>query len=254
MSGEKEKLIEIICGNTNKEKIFNNLNWIIETIPEVKPMINMEQNNPYHCFTVWEHTVESILNIRDNEVLRLTMLFHDIGKPLCYKQDENEVGHFYGHPQVSAEMASVIMKRFLFDDEIISTVTTLVYYHDAEIPSKSLVVSRWLNKLGEYIFKLLIEVKRADAMAQSEKFKNEKFIKIDKLENRLKEIIEQRKQFSKRDLNINGRDLIDIGVENINQIGIILNTLVEMVSENIIENNKEDLIKTAKYYLEKSNK
>ena len=41
----------------------------------------VEQNNPYHNLTLFNHTIQSIKNIEAEIHLRLTMLLHDIGKP-----------------------------------------------------------------------------------------------------------------------------------------------------------------------------
>ena len=79
-------------------------------IPEIKAMIGFEQNNPYHVYDVWKHTIVSV-NEAEDIVLKLTMFFHDIAKPSCYTLDEKGIGHFYGHGDVSAKITSEIFKR-----------------------------------------------------------------------------------------------------------------------------------------------
>ena len=54
-------------------------------------------------YTVGEHTLHALLNVRADKVLRLTMLFHDIGKPALKTIDEDGVAHFKQHPCKSAE-------------------------------------------------------------------------------------------------------------------------------------------------------
>ena len=41
-----------------------------------------EQNNPYHCYSVGEHTLAMLKHCEADPVLRWTALLHDIGKPL----------------------------------------------------------------------------------------------------------------------------------------------------------------------------
>ena len=73
--------------------------------PELAPLVELEQHNPWHCWGGWEHTIRALEAAPANEVLRLTMLLHDIGKPACKSTDEAGVDHFYGHPEVSAQLA-----------------------------------------------------------------------------------------------------------------------------------------------------
>ena len=40
--------------------------------------------------------------------LRLAAFYHDIAKPGTFSLDENGVGHFYGHPKLSAEIANKV--------------------------------------------------------------------------------------------------------------------------------------------------
>ena len=49
-------------------------------LPEFDEAMETPQNNPHHCYTVGRHMIESMRQIEPDKVLRLTMLFHDIGK------------------------------------------------------------------------------------------------------------------------------------------------------------------------------
>ena len=75
--------------------------------PELGPLVTLEQNNPWHCWGGWEHTIHTLETAPADVTLRLTMLLHDIGKPACKSTDEQGIDHFYGHPAVSAQMAGV---------------------------------------------------------------------------------------------------------------------------------------------------
>ena len=88
----------------------------------------------------------------------------------------------------------------------------------------------------------LLEVKRADTMAQSDKHRQAKLDTLDAVLPLLDEIIAQQQCFSLQDLAINGRDLIDAGVPEGAKVGAILNRLVDMVIDEEVENNKSALI------------
>ena len=69
-------------------------------LPEFDTCMETQQNTPYHMYSVGEHILHSLVNIRSDRVLRLTMLLHDIGKPVCRTTDENGRDHFKGHGPV----------------------------------------------------------------------------------------------------------------------------------------------------------
>ena len=231
MNTDNQKLIQILSGNITAEYIFKQQQYIINIIPEIKPMIGMQQNNPNHCYTVWEHTVYSIISVTDNIILRLTMLFHDIAKPYCYTQDENGIGHFYGHPKYSSDIATQVLKRLEFDNTILDIAVS---------------VKRWLNKLGEEHFKMLIAVKKADIKAQSHSVQQQKLEQLKKLEQKLTEVIQKSHCFSKKDLAITGYDLIQLGIPQGKEIGRILTLLVYHINQNHIQNEKQQLLQTVK--------
>ena len=50
-------------------------------LPEWDAMVGVEQNTPHHRYDVAEHTIHALGNVKKDKILRLTMLFHDMGKP-----------------------------------------------------------------------------------------------------------------------------------------------------------------------------
>ena len=79
-------------------------------LPEILPCVGFDQRNPHHCYDVWEHTARAVGAAPPTRVLRWTMLLHDLGKPKCFTQDANGIGHFYGHTAVSAEKSPLSPK------------------------------------------------------------------------------------------------------------------------------------------------
>jgi len=238
----------MITGNGVSNILLKHLPVITEVIPEIAPMNGFEQNNSYHCHDVLHHSLFSIDHAPKNIVLRLAMLFHDIAKPQCYTES-NGIGHFYGHPQVSSDMAKTILLRLKYDNDTIKDVTELVFYHDANIQPDIKHVKRWLNKIGEEKLRQLIEVKKADAMAQSVYYQKEKLGTLDKISDLLNEIIEQQQCFSLKDLAVNGKDLLAVGFEEGVEIGAALNRLIEMVIDEQVENDKHELLRIAEKLL-----
>ena len=140
---------------------------ILDLIPELRPLVGFDQHNEHHCYDVWEHTVQCVLHTPRDPVLRLTALFHDIGKPRCFRLDEHGVGHSYGHARVSADMAREILTRLGFAPEVMDRIWLLIDRHDMQIELQYKYVRRAMLRLGEDAFWQLVRLKRADNLAQA---------------------------------------------------------------------------------------
>ncbi|WP_288682307.1 CCA tRNA nucleotidyltransferase [uncultured Eubacterium sp.] len=223
-------------------------------IPETKYMINFQQNNPYHIYDVWNHTVHAIeayecdcdpdLNPRDI-ITSLAIFFHDFGKPHCYQDGEDGIRHFKGHGKVSADMTNEIMKRLRFDNDMREKVVELVYYHDATFEVGKKYVKRWLNKIGEEQFRRLLNVHRADRKAHTDINQQSRLQKIDNIKWCLEEVLQENECFSLKDLAVNGNDLITIGYKPGKEIGEVLNNLLDSVISGEYINEKEKLLEIA---------
>lgn len=239
------ELNKLLLGNSAGDILSAHLPVLLEIIPELEQSAGFGQNNPYHCYDVLTHTLKSVDAAPVDLIIRLTMLFHDIAKPKCYKDSGGGAGHFYGHPQEGSDMAKEILARLKYDNDTITAVTELVLYHDSEI-NRTQHIKRWLNKIGEERFRQLLEVKRADTMAQAEAIREERLNILDGLVVSLDEIIAQEQCFSLKDLAVNGRDLINTGVQEGKKVGVILNKLMDMVIDDEAENDKAVLLKIAR--------
>lgn len=211
-------------------------------IPELAPLNGFEQHNPHHHLTVWEHTVKAVSAAGGDLLISITMLFHDIAKPLCFSKDENGIGHFYGHPQKSAEMTGQILKRLRFDTATIQEVTKLVLEHDMVLQPRRKLIRRALNRLGEPSLKRLIKVKRADIESQAPQYQAERLAVLDESAQLIDEIIAQGDCFRLSDLAVNGRDLMAQGVPEGVMVGRVLNRLMEQVLSETLPNNRKDLL------------
>ena len=215
-------------------------------LPEFDAIMQTEQNTPHHFTNVGEHTLKALELIPANKVLRYTMLLHDMGKPKMKTTDENGRDHFKGHGEESERIANEVLHRLKMDNDTIKKVTKLVKWHDVRTQPTPKAVRRAMNKLGEELYPLLLQVQYADTMAQSTYQREEKLERIHKVKVIYEQIIEERQCFSIRNLAVNGKDLIAIGVTQGKQIGEILNGLLEDVLEEPSHNTKEYLLELAK--------
>ena len=72
----------------------------------------------------------AMTNIDPTPLLRITMLFHDLGKPMACKRDPDGTAHFKGHPKFSAVMAEQILERLKYPRDFIDDCVTLIAFHD----------------------------------------------------------------------------------------------------------------------------
>lgn len=215
--------------------------------PEFDRAMQTPQWHPHHCYSVGEHILHALSYTERDKVLRLAVLFHDIGKPNVMTVGAEGFTHFYGHAAVSAEAAQEILRRLKFDNDTIRGVCRLVLYHDygAGAEPDIRAVRRAVNKIGEEAFPRLFDVKYADIMAQSDYMREEKLEHLRKWRQFYQEIREKEQCLSLKDLAVTGSDLIAIGFQPGKAIGETLNTLLDMVLEEPERNSREILLAEA---------
>lgn len=222
-------------------------------LPEFDVCMETPQRNPHHCYSVGEHTLEGLKLVRADKVLRLAMLFHDIGKPLTKTTDANGKDHFKKHPRESARLANDILRRLKFDNDTLRKVCRLVEYHDWSIDLEENVkistVRRLIAGIGEDAFPDMFEINRADLLSQSDYLREEKLAKQERLESLYREIMEKRECLSLRDLSVGGKDLLAQGMKPGRELGDILQRMLEDVLENPAHNKKEYLLENLNLYL-----
>ncbi len=212
-------------------------------LPEFSRMMRTEQHNKYHCYSVGEHTIHSLLEVPREKVLRLTMLFHDVAKPVCVTVGEDGMEHYYGHPQKGAEMTHRILRRLKFDNETITRVCALVRAHDDRpFPLTEKTVRRALVRIGPAQYPDLFTVKRADILAQSEYLREEKLAYVDEYEAAYRRILAANDCLSRKDLAVKGADLIEAGLTPGPALGRVLDAMLEDVVDDPSRNTRETLL------------
>lgn len=241
----REEFNKIIMADADKILELIKFGLLKHFIPEYEICEKTMQNNPYHIFSVGKHIRFSMKNIENKLTLKLAMFLHDIGKPICLSKDSAGIDHFYNHGEVSCELAEKILKRMKYDNKTIENVLVLIKYHDYELKHKK-QIKRLLNIMGEENLRDLLKVKDADIKAQNLEFYEKRHLELIKVETEIKAIIIENQCFSLKNLKIDGRDLIQLGLKPGKEIGTILNQLLELVLDDPNLNDKEILQQLAK--------
>jgi tRNA nucleotidyltransferase (CCA-adding enzyme) len=214
-------------------------------LPEFDVMMETAQNSKHHLYTVGEHTIRVMQNLRADRTLRLAALFHDVAKPVCKTTDADGKNHFKGHPAVGAGMTVDILKRLKYDNATIDRVAVLVRYHDDRPELTARNVRRAMNRIGAEHIPMLLELRRADILAQSMYRRDDKLAQIDGFAELYRQILENGECVTKKDLAIGGKELIALGMKPGPKIGEVMDALLDAVLEDPSINTQENLTELA---------
>ena len=211
-------------------------------LPELDACMEVTQHNEHHIYTVGEHSLRAVEAVRKDRILRLTMLLHDLAKPECKMADAEGNERFPGHPEKSAYLAALILRRLKYDNETIRCVKTLVRYHGIRPEVTPAGVRHQIVMVGKDLFPLLFEVKVADGAAQRPGRKEEKQTQVDEWKKIYDQIIADGDCLSLKELAVSGSDLIAAGQKPGRGFGKVLQVMLEDVLEEPSHNSKDYLM------------
>ncbi len=166
-----ETLYKILTSEKPSQSILEHESFVFSLIPELKKCRGFHQNNPWHIYDVYEHILHVVDHIPSNLILRLAALFHDIGKPQVYKEDEKGIGHFYGHWIESQKIFLNFANHYKLDENIKNSVSKLIFYHDIQIDKmEENVKKEFIDMLDREEIIWLFALKRSDLLAQNSKY------------------------------------------------------------------------------------
>ena len=238
----QKELTGFLCGGGAGEILVQFSDVFCVFLPELLKCENFSQNNPYHRYDVLTHLAKTVDAAPPEPVLRLAALLHDIGKPDCYTEDEDGVGHFYGHAKRSEALADAILTRLRYDNDTRKKVCALVREHDLPLePVTECSIRRVLSKLTPALFFPLLELKRADCLAHGVP-NPQRLASLKQAETVARELLAQEACFSLNNLAVNGDDLIKAGVPQGQSVGRALQVLLDAVLDNKVANDKTALL------------
>ena len=213
-----------------------------QVLPELTPCIGFLQHNPHHIHDVFTHTAHAVEAIDPDPALRLAALLHDIGKPATFTLDESGCGHFYGHAEVSADMANEVLLRLRASNELRTRVTDLIRRHMTPLTDDKRLIHRRLRQYGQQGVEDLLALQKADRIATGT---YGDLSDCDRIEAILRELLTENACFSLKDLAVSGRDLMALGYSG-RDIGLQLNALLEQVVDGKLPNEKAALLNSLK--------
>ena len=241
----RDELTKIVMSDRPQALEFLAMTGLDEAIGLlISKMLKEPQRNKYHYADVFHHTMDVMKSVKKDFVTRWAALFHDWGKMETVSVDEEGWQHYYGHPDISATLASEFMTKYKFDNDSFDAIYKLVKYHDAAIGQdvKMSTMKKFVQKIGKELIPKFIDLTTADRFAH--RLGDIKFSvgNIDSGKKKLIEIAMTEAPISLKDLAVNGYDMIELGL-NGKQIGDALNCCLEYILEHPECNTKEVLIK-----------
>jgi len=177
---------------------------------EFLEMQRVEQDGG-HLWDVWNHTLHSLdaVHSQADLVLRLAVLFHDVGKPRTKTRDEAGRTHFYGHEDLGAQIARRVLTRLRFPTEEINRVVRLTVMHmrigEYRGEWKDAAVRRLMRDAGDDMPDLMA-LARADRRGASPTASTEN---LDELEARMEDVL-RKTPIGELKSPLNGREIMDL--------------------------------------------
>lgn len=219
-----------------------------QIIPNYSIIYDYEQKTPWHIYDIFQHT-DVALDHSDGYPLesKLAIVFHDLGKPHMETFDEHGIAHYKKHALISEEMAKASMKNLHYDNKTIERTSKLIYYHDYYVKPTRKILRRFLAKFDndtDFAIQALM-VQMADDQAKNMEKAKEKIDILQESIMLLKEMEKDQDQVSIKDLNVNGHDMMALGLQG-KQIKDMLHYLYDIVLDDPQQNEKTYLLDIAK--------
>lgn len=120
-------------------------------------------------YNVFDHILETTNRVKDDLILKLAALLHDIGKPYKVVVVDN-VDRFWGHEEMGANISRYVLTRLGYNQELITNVYNIIKFHDHKTFATIESVDDTVNLVGNDLVPYLFQLQRADLLSHSEKY------------------------------------------------------------------------------------
>ena len=189
----RDELVKLLLGDAPSTglRLLLSTGLLAEAVPELAQLSGVEQGG-YHPDDVFEHTVMAVDMAPRDKLVRLAVLFHDIGKPQT-AQPSPQGPTFHRHQQVGAEISREVMRRLRFSGAEVDQVAALVELHMRPIQYRHEWADGAVRRLWHDAGALapqLLQLARADTRASSYPGTQE----LDELERRMAALAQEHPQ------------------------------------------------------------
>jgi poly(A) polymerase len=198
-------------------------------LPEFSRM-RLEQDPIHRHKDVLTHTIAVIGKTSTNRLVRLSALYHDVGKPRTRAIGDAGVS-FHHHEVVGARMTRDRMKALKYSSEDVEAVSRLVFlhlrFHTYKMGWTDSAVRRFVRDAGDLLPEL-IELTRCDCTTRNERKAQELAKRMDELEARIDELLAREELASMRP-DLDGNAVMNyLGLTPGRDVGDALDFLLEL--------------------------
>jgi poly(A) polymerase/tRNA nucleotidyltransferase (CCA-adding enzyme) len=227
--------------------MLQKLGLLRHMIPEMEEGIGCEQKGS-HIYDVWNHLLHALDHATKKNwslEIRLSALFHDIGKPRSRRKGIKKEYTFYGHEVVGARITKQIMERLRYpkdvSEKVLSFTRNHMFFSDTEKITLS-AVRRVVQHVGKENIWDLMKVRECDRVGMK---KAEAPYRLRKYFAMIEEVLHD--PISVGQLAIDGEYMINtLHMKPGPRMGWILNALLEEVLDDPVINTKEHLSELVK--------
>ncbi len=220
-------------------------------MPELRAMVGFEQN-AYHDFCVWEHTLRAVQAGPRTPEMRWALLLHDAGKPES-AAIHNDRLRFVGHEAKSVDVAALILNRLRASHALRDQVLALIARHGdtLEASPSPRAARRLLHRLALSNVSLddWLAFRKADL--QAKRAVEQDLTDFFGMESVLRDAAQARPCLKVQDLAISGHELMGLAHKKGGPwLGNLQQHLLESVLDDPRCNTSEALLLLARAYLE----
>jgi len=214
------------------------------TYPELLEQVGCEQNQ-WHAYDVWNHTMRVLDESAANPVERIAALLHDVAKPRTRaKSDKTGDWTFYHHEKLGADMAERWLRDYRFSNQERELVVGLIRHHLICYSNEwtDAAVRRFIKRVGTERVDPLLRLGKADALGKGRNVEKE-LAALKELRGRIDKSIEEGNALTTQDLAIGGKEVVEHlegGAGPI--VGEILRTLLDRVIDDPSLNTRDKLM------------
>lgn len=234
----RAELEKLLCAPDCRRVLLAHREIIFTILPELRSLSRLTPCADHCCDDAYVHTVYAVEAAPPQALLRMALLLHDIGKPLCSDNCE----YFDSYLAQSAPLIETILRRLKFGNVARTRILFLVRRQNLPLCDADRVgMKKLISKYGFAALHDLLALQRADALAQPDISRN-RLAHMEEAERLMQRIAVQRPPLNRFQLAVSGRDLIAAGIAPGPQMGALLELLLQKVLEEELPNEATALL------------
>jgi tRNA nucleotidyltransferase (CCA-adding enzyme) len=227
----RDEFTKILLSNYPRRgfKLLYRLGLLRFIMPELQRCAGVSRGNLRAGEDLFEHILGLMGNLPPDLNLRLSAILYNI----------KSISHLDEKKQIIVK----ILQRIRFKNAVIKKVTVLTQENWPVINfSKEINIRQLASRISMENLKDIWELKKA-LIKESQSSEEYKSDEIERVENNIREILREKPPVSLKDLDVNGKDLFELGYKEGKDIGEALKKLLKIVIEKPELNKKKILVK-----------